>query len=1612
MADLEKTIQINVDTEVKDTGNSDVDRKLNTYARTVETIQNRLATLSKLQRQVLSGAQVNPKAVQELNSEYEGLNKTLDRVRQQQDNLSGANLDDTLKLIDNISRATEQAHELQAQLERSADYAQGLGKMSASAPNPFDSNSVKSSVESSANSLGKLFGEQTLAGLGDILPSGLSSTVSSAVNGLKAGGLAGAGVSVGVSIASYMIKGTLQESDKVAGALGTVLKHGLEKGVQATSDLVKRSVDTIGTAAMTGVRGIASRLTDTIAPSLQRIRALISSIGSTFLSVPFIPRLNNISLGLRGITGKLLALGGVGGLGYLIKKAGDLASSASYTGRAFNTVFSDANDSVHNFVANASSAFGLVEEDAESLASAFGETFASADIADDKIQTMTKNMVGLSGDMASLFGASATEMGKKLQSAIAGSSDALKDLGITMTDAQLEAYRLSQGIQTSYSKMSQADKEILRYNYLLNRTAKAQGNAAKAMMSWQASLRSISSSLRSIGSTIGHNIMTALQPVLQIIAQVLSGIASIVKVLGGKVTFKSVKQASSDMSGLGSATDKASDAMKGLGNNTGKAAKKQKELNKQAKLGLASFDQLNNLTQTKSKNNSGKGSGSGKGGGSVPGGSIQPADYVSSIDWGKNKELENWLNGLKQLLDRKDYRQAGYYIAEGARTALENLQQKLESEKLYDAIDEFNEKWSQLVGGFVGDMPMWEQLGTTVGAALNTISQALQSFADDFTKEGVFKNLGKGIATALNKSIEKVKWYKHGHAWGSLIRTALDTAASFISNFKWADAGKAMKENLLGMLDGIFGDNALGERGTTTIGEGISGLINGGFDYLGELLKNGELATKLGGYLKDTINTAINTLSVNSFSSALQGVLDSITGFFNEVKDIDFTDFADKVALGINNSINHVLGEPGKLEEATKAFVTFIANAVDGTADGLSKIHYTEIGHQIATGISESLTQEKVSSITTNILNLISEAVKGVATLVRAIEWTSIAKGLIDGLNKYIKSGEWTTTTTTIVQAIGSVVRGVTTLLAGIPFPKLAKGIVDAINVAISNQDVKVITSNLLTFIGNAVTGVITGLAGLNWVGVASQIVDSINVAIDDYDSSTIGTALQTLLSKAVDAVTTLNDIKWGDFVQNIIDTLSIALANGDLQKLIDQISILIQNIASAIIKLINSPEGQQLIQSIMQLGLDIWFAKFEVGAALTISKAWTTVKGIFAGCGDVLKEIVKTIWDTWTSVEDFKDKIATWIKDKFTDAWNTTKENVTNFMDGLKDNLTTKLNDIKENAFKIFQNGISTYIIKPVKNIWGKISKSWDALKSNIGDKIGLIVTALKDFGNGVKNHIITPVQHVWTKTKDAWSKFKSKVVSVVNAVKAPFVTFKKVVQDVIDLIIGLPAKVASAVASLNPIEGIANLLSGGGSSSSSSSSSSGSKKPKKKKAPRMMSRAMAVPSLSSWGNEEDTAVNTASLAASNVMRAPMRAPMMAFNASRLSSASSNALSSSSTQLGTSSYSLPSRSAYSTLALETLRANSYKDEQKAIINLSKGIDSLTNEVAALHSALSKINGVYAYQTSSLIMDAQSRQQRTKTAQPTQTTITLSLDGRVLDSHILSTLNNANLRIR
>ena len=88
---------------------------------------------------------------------------------------------------------------------------------------------------------------------------------------------------------------------------------------------------------------------------------------------------------------------------------------------------------------------------------------------------MSTSMAGLAGDMASFYNLDYDTAFEKLRSGISGETEPLKQLGINMSVANLEAYALARGITTSYNKMTQAQQATLRYNYLMSVTADAGG---------------------------------------------------------------------------------------------------------------------------------------------------------------------------------------------------------------------------------------------------------------------------------------------------------------------------------------------------------------------------------------------------------------------------------------------------------------------------------------------------------------------------------------------------------------------------------------------------------------------------------------------------------------------------------------------------------------------------------------------------------------------------------------------------------------------------------------------------------------------------------------------------------------------------------------------------------------------------------------------------------------------------------------------------------------------------------------------------------------------------------------------------------------------------------
>lgn len=182
------------------------------------------------------------------------------------------------------------------------------------------------------------------------------------------------------------------------------------------------------------------------------------------------------------ILGAVATIGAGLGFKNAIQGVYNLAESASDLVEAQNVVestFKTSAKSIEAWTDTTAESAGIGKTAATQWSGFMGAMLKSSGITESSAATMSKALVQLTGDMSSFYNVSTDEMWEKIRSGISGETEPLKQLGINMSEANLQAYAMSQGIDKSYSSMSQSEKTTLRYNYLLSVTKDAQGDFAK-----------------------------------------------------------------------------------------------------------------------------------------------------------------------------------------------------------------------------------------------------------------------------------------------------------------------------------------------------------------------------------------------------------------------------------------------------------------------------------------------------------------------------------------------------------------------------------------------------------------------------------------------------------------------------------------------------------------------------------------------------------------------------------------------------------------------------------------------------------------------------------------------------------------------------------------------------------------------------------------------------------------------------------------------------------------------------------------------------------------------------------------------------------------------------
>lgn len=280
-----------------------------------------------------------------------------------------------------------------------------------------------------------------------------------------------------------------------------------------------------------------------------------------------------------------------------IETASDLAEVQNVV----DTAFGESKQKMEDFADTAVKTYGISKLTAKQTGSNFMAMAAGMGLANDSASDMAMALTGLSADMASFYNVGQDVASTALKSIFTGETETLKQFGIVMTDANLQAYALSKGITKSTADMSQAEKVQLRYNYVMSQTALAQGDFAKTSDSWANQTRILSEQWKEFGATIGTVLMNVLLPAVKAINSVLSQLIALAqgatRSLSEAFGFELSNNADEAQS-IVKSTSQAADNYSDIADNAQQTQEAQEG-------SLASFDQMNKLNDESKSDSTG-----------------------------------------------------------------------------------------------------------------------------------------------------------------------------------------------------------------------------------------------------------------------------------------------------------------------------------------------------------------------------------------------------------------------------------------------------------------------------------------------------------------------------------------------------------------------------------------------------------------------------------------------------------------------------------------------------------------------------------------------------------------------------------------------------------------------------------------------------------------------------------------------------------------------------------------------------------------------------------------------------------------------------------------------
>lgn len=206
-----------------------------------------------------------------------------------------------------------------------------------------------------------------------------------------------------------------------------------------------------------------------------------------------------------------------------VKLASDLTETISKT----ETVFGSMADTVMSWSETSVDSMGLAQQTALDMASTFGDLGTSMGMTTSESATMSMSLVQLAADMASFKNISIERANTALQAVYTGETESLKAMGIVMTEANLEAFAMAEGMDKTYKSMTQTEKVMLRYKYVMQQTKNAQGDFVRTGDSLANQSRKLGENVKQLGASFGSILEPAVTSVMSSLNSLVSWVSNL-----------------------------------------------------------------------------------------------------------------------------------------------------------------------------------------------------------------------------------------------------------------------------------------------------------------------------------------------------------------------------------------------------------------------------------------------------------------------------------------------------------------------------------------------------------------------------------------------------------------------------------------------------------------------------------------------------------------------------------------------------------------------------------------------------------------------------------------------------------------------------------------------------------------------------------------------------------------------------------------------------------------------------------------------------------------------------------------------------------------------------